>query len=651
MDAVLKNFKNIPCPSGDKCDKPSCPWQHAWDKKLASPNSSPGPVPLQSQDASDGPRKRRKLSSEPETTQKHPGGVLTTKTPISPPPLKRKVLQPSKPSAVSAATRLPARSAASSPTTAKPAQPVTPATTVAPRKAEQLNPRHLKSTAPAAHDFRLRAVKLLHTEFLRLNNELKKIAGAGADEQSLILSAQDLIWMALDDEERMATDKPSIYTNVIKNRIMSYKRMTPAQWLAERAAERKKKEDAKKPVVKSFLGRPKVVKTGLTQQQEVDFLHHILTPITSLAGSGYVPTIPADEDIDKARAGQEASKGWEKCDRCSARFQVFPGRREEDGALASGGKCVHHWGRLYFPEKAPGDVDRPAKRYKCCGQAVGDSAGCVTGDTHVFKSGAPASLAALIPFAETPANPLAPKDRAVCFDCEMCYTVYGMELVRVTATSWPDGEELLDILVHPVGEILDLNSRFSGIFPEDIVNAEPWSANKSQVKSEPTSKHDQDKEEGEVEEAPRKKIQIVSSPVVARDLFFSLISPETPLIGHGLENDLNAMRIVHPTIVDTILLYPHPKGLPYRLGLKALMTNRLNRSIQVEVDGKIVGHDSAEDARAAGELVRLKVQEKWQEMKALGWTLVDGIFIPPGAKNTSSLGNLTETFLEQGAAA
>ncbi len=36
-------------------------------------------------------------------------------------------------------------------------------------------------------------------------------------------------------------------------------------------------------------------------------------------------------------------------------------------------------------------------------------------------------------------------------------------------------------------------------------------------------------------------MQIVSSPVVARDLLFSLISPDTPLIGHGLENDLNAI--------------------------------------------------------------------------------------------------------------
>ncbi len=53
----------------------------------------------------------------------------------------------------------------------------------------------------------------------------------------------------------------------------------------------------------------------------------------------------------------------------------------------------------------------------------------------------------------------------------MCYTVRGMELVRLTATSWPDGKELLDVLVHPVGEILDLNSRYSGVSPEDIVNA------------------------------------------------------------------------------------------------------------------------------------------------------------------------------------
>jgi hypothetical protein len=517
-----------------------------------------------------------------------------------------------------------------------------------PRKPETLNPRHLKSAAPAAHDFRYKALKLLHDQFQRHNEDLKKDA---KDEKKLVLSAQELIWLALDEEQKMAVDKPSVYQNIIKNRIMTYKRMTPSQWKDERAAECKKKEAQATPgnTRKSVLGPPKVIDTGLTPEQEVEFLARLHTPIDGLSKWGYVPTPPTEADIAKAREGGEASLGWEVCDRCTTRFQVFPGRREEDGALTSGGKCVHHPGRPYFPERAFGDTDRPAKKYRCCQQVVSESPGCVSGNTHVFKTTSPARLASIIPFAETPPNPLVPKDRAVCFDCEMGYTVRGMELIRLTATSWPDGKELLDVLVRPVGEILDLNSRYSGVWPEDMVNAEPWSAEKASIQDQ-TDKQKTEKSTNEADTKPptKKKMQIVSSPTVARDLLFSLLSPSTPLIGHGLENDLNSVRIIHPTLIDTILLYPHRRGLPMRHGLKMLMETQLNRAIQVEtVDGKVVGHDSAEDARAAGELVRLKVMEKWKDLKAEGWTVEEGGFVAPGGGEKKE-GGLSEAFLEGG---
>ncbi len=42
-----------------------------------------------------------------------------------------------------------------------------------------------------------------------------------------------------------------------------------------------------------------------------------------------------------------------------------------------------------------------------CGEALGDSTGCVQGDTHVFKVTSPARLASIVPFVETPPNELA----------------------------------------------------------------------------------------------------------------------------------------------------------------------------------------------------------------------------------------------------
>ncbi|KAK3905128.1 hypothetical protein C8A05DRAFT_13030 [Staphylotrichum tortipilum] len=691
MNAVLRNFKLIPCPAGDGCSKPTCPWQHARDQTPAAAQPDPAAADGGSQDQ-DGPRKRRKVFSEPASTPAQPassseaGQPSSVTRPVSPPPLRRRAPKPPTkplPSAASPAgltpppttTTKPSPSASAVAPSSAPAPMLGPQSTtttttttthqkvvpqrgatpqqkVAPRKPETLNPRHLKTAAPATHDFRYKVLKLLHEQFQRLNNELKK--DAKDDEEKLVLSAQELIWLALDEEQKMATEKPSVYQNIIKNRITTYKRMTPGQWKTERAAERNKKNAAAAPGSgsprKPLLGPPKVVDTGLTPQQEVEFLTHLLTPIDSLAKWGYVPTPPSDKEIAKAREGEEAALGYEVCDRCTTRFQVFPGRREEDGALTSGGKCVHHPGRFYFPERTlRGDSDRPAKRYRCCQQVVGESPGCVSGATHVFKTTSPARLAALVPFAETPGNEGVPPDRAVCFDCEMGYTVRGMELLRLTATSWPDGRELLDVLVRPVGEILDLNSRYSGVWPEHLVNAQPWSESDT---TQLSTQHPQPPASDETNPPKQQKktpMKIVPSPTAARTLLFSLLSPSTPLIGHGLENDLNAARIIHPTLIDTILLFPHPRGLPMRHGLKMLMETRLNKAIQVEVEGGVArGHDSGEDARAAGELVRLVVGERWKGMRMRGWKVGSGGFVAPEGEEGTGEGGLSERFLEEG---
>lgn len=197
----------------------------------------------------------------------------------------------------------------------------------------------------------------------------------------------------------------------------------------------------------------------------------------------------------------------------------------------------------------------------------------------------------------------------------MGYTVHGLELLRLTATSWPTGSSLLDILVRPYGEVLDLNSRYSGIYPQDITTAIPYNFPGSHAVA-----------------LAKGKLRIVDSPAIARSLLFSLITPSTPIIGHGLENDLNATRFIHPTIIDTALLFPHTEGLPYRNGLKMLMQTLLNRNIQqiTFTDGLADGHDSKEDANAAGDLVRYRVGKEWEGMQRKGWKLVEGAFEPPG---------------------
>lgn len=55
----------------------------------------------------------------------------------------------------------------------------------------------------------------------------------------------------------------------------------------------------------------------------------------------------------------------------------------------------------------------------------------------------------------------------------------------------------------------------------------------------------------------------------------------------------------------------------------------LKRHIQVIVDGKMDGHDSKEDANAAGDLVRFALSKEWAKLQQSGWTVKDGEFKPP----------------------
>ncbi|KAH8590329.1 hypothetical protein B0O99DRAFT_470315, partial [Bisporella sp. PMI_857] len=485
-----------------------------------------------------------------------------------------------------------------------------------PIKKEALNPRPLKAQ-PATFDIRLRLLKALHEQFVRLNSELVK--DANDEEENLVLSAQELITKALDMEED-ATKTPSIYGNVVKNKIMVYKRMTVPQWKQERSKAIEQAEAAAKALISDKTpskpkGPPIKVETGLSPDDELNLLHKLYTDISGLEKHGYVTKIPSPEDVEAARKGIEAAQGWENCDRCKTRFQVFPGRREEDGALQSGGTCTYHFGKPFWSDRNPLDPKaKREKRFRCCGQSMADSIGCTQSPNHVFKVSEVKRMATVLNFEKTPVNIEKISDRPVCIDGEMGYTVYGMELIRLTATSWPSGESLFDVLVRPFGEVLDLNSRYSGVWPKDMANALRYSA---PATGTPSSK------------SSPSPLRIVDSPAVARALLFSHLTPLTPLIGHGLENDLNATRIIHSTIIDTALLYPHPAGLPYRNSLKALMATHLNRDIQVVKNGQMNGHDSKEDANAAGELVKLALAKEWAKMKRDGWTVEFGIFAAP----------------------
>jgi len=472
------------------------------------------------------------------------------------------------------------------------------------KPAEALNPRML-AKAPADHKIRYIYLKKLHEGMVRLNTEAK--ASSDSSMKAVHVSDSQLVILALDEEERLAKENPGIYANVIKLRILAYsKKMTLAEWKAERlAAKGTRKQQASSSTQATSNDASPVLATGLLAKEDIQILTRLVADQRDLHKYGYVTSVPTHVQIQEASEVVRASQGFEQCDRCQARFQVFPERRE-DGALTTGGRCQHHHGRIAYPQRnsSGGYTGAKERLYNCCNEPIGQSLGCVYADTHVFKIDDANRMASVLQFAQTPDNADVSAS-AVSFDCEMGYTANGMELIRLTAVSWPEGKALLDVLVRPLGPVLDLNSRYSGVYPKDFLDAKPY----------------------DEREASCGELRIVDSPQEARRLLFRLLSPNTPLIGHAIENDLNTTRIVHPTIVDTVLLFPHPTGLPRRRALKALTKQVLGRDIQTGHGA--AGHDSREDAIATGDLVRWQVAKKWKEMKREGWKVGEGMLIAP----------------------
>jgi RNA exonuclease 1 len=459
-----------------------------------------------------------------------------------------------------------------------------------------LLPRKL-AKEPAILAKRITLLKALHAYMKPQNDKLLK--AIKPEIKALHLTPNQLNKLAVDEEEKIATANPSVYENILKQRLMKLKTMTPEVWVKERreAVAKENGNPPKKP-------QPKRVETGLTPKEEVSFLSMLKCPQDGLDAHGYVTKLPTDAELNETYLALETAAGWEECDRCNTRFQVFPERREEDGALTTGGECKHHWGKRIFPKRSKGTAAEPT-RLSCCNGEVG-SPGCTTHETHVYNVKNKKRLSLIMPFVETPENEKAPPNSAVCFDCEMGYTTNGLEMLRLTVISWPQHKPLIDVLVRPLGHLLDVNTRFSGITAEQFLNAKPYDPADPKL--------------------VRKDLRIVDSPYAARDLFLSHVSPTTPVLGHALENDLNTIRLIHPTIIDTVLLYPTRQGLPFRHGLRMLAKTHLELDIQ---QAGAAGHDSYEDARTTGELIRFKIKEKWKIMKIDGWQIrEDGVFPP-----------------------
>jgi RNA exonuclease 1 len=158
--------------------------------------------------------------------------------------------------------------------------------------------------------------------------------------------------------------------------------------------------------------------------------------------------------------------------------------------------------------------------------------------------------------------------RVISVDCEMCKAENDeYVLTRVSLLDW-DGTVVMDKLVKPDLAIKDYLTQYSGITA-------------AMLKDVTTTLSD-----------------------IQRELL-ELVTPRTILVGHSLNSDFNALKMTHPFLIDTGILYPHPRGPPYKQSLKWLAQKYLHREVQKGSKG----HDSVEDSRTALDLVKQKCEK------------------------------------------
>lgn len=153
-------------------------------------------------------------------------------------------------------------------------------------------------------------------------------------------------------------------------------------------------------------------------------------------------------------------------------------------------------------------------------------------------------------------------------DCEMCRTSTGAnELTRISIVN-ENQESIYETLVCPKNKIVDYLTRFSGVTPQMMENVT--------------------KTLSEVQEDVRR-----------------VLPADAILVGQSLQSDLMAMRMMHPYVIDTSIIFNISGDRRRKSKLQTLSLEFLGESIQKNP----LGHDSIEDCSASLKLTKLKLNK------------------------------------------
>lgn len=296
------------------------------------------------------------------------------------------------------------------------------------------------------------------------------------------------------------------------------------------------------------------------------------------SGSASPQSASTDSDSEECDAATATTKqsireclsNLRSCVRCSSHFSV-----NESGSYHAKDRCFYHHGKLH----RIAENNKTFMVFSCCNRPMYDR-GCQHNYHHVWSGLQDGLNGPLDGYVET----VEPEEEAdddnygvFALDCEMCYTLNGLELTKVTIVN-SDGRLVYEKLVRPAAKIVDYNTRFSGITEKML-----------SVRGVRTLEH------------------------VQADLL-RLINARTILIGHAVHNDLRALKLLHRNVIDTSLVFPHHFGQPYRLSLRQIVKNYLHRDIQTGDQG----HCSFEDSRACLEALLWNVRRNHVTLATTG---------------------------------